>query len=92
MVPGMHDPFADLESLAFRPTGSELAAEKERAERKRREEAFWNRPEDEVQRDLVIPEEDLPARYRGGPHRWFRSANIVDLIRAKPTQKKKHGQ
>jgi hypothetical protein len=55
----MYDPFVDLDGLAYRPTESALAAEKERAERKKREEAFWDRPEDEVRRDLIVPEEDL---------------------------------
>jgi hypothetical protein len=77
----MSNPFTDLEGLAYRP---DPAMEEERAERKRREDAFWNRLEDEIRRDLVIPEEDLPAKYRGWPRRWFRSANVVDLVRRLP--------
>jgi hypothetical protein len=65
-------------------TGQIQRWKEERAERKRREDAFWNRLEDEIRRDLVIPEEDIPAKYRGGPRRWFRSANVVDLVRRLP--------
>ncbi len=43
-------------------------------------EAFWNRPEEEIWRDLVVPEEDLPPSQRGHPNRQFRSKNVADLV------------
>jgi hypothetical protein len=87
----MNDSF-DLRKCEYRPTEAELVAEKERAELKRREEAFWNLPEDEMRRALVVAEEDLPVEYRGGPYRQFRSANVVDLVRVREARKKQHGQ
>jgi hypothetical protein len=55
----------------------------ERIERKKREEAFWNRSDEQIRRDLVVPEEDLPAICRGNTRRWFRSDNVVDLARVR---------
>jgi len=49
-------------------------------ERAEAETAFWDRPGDRLWRDLVLPEEDLPPARRGGPRRWFKSANIVELV------------
>jgi hypothetical protein len=58
-----------------------IETDEERKERQARHEAFWNRPEGEVWRELTLAEEDLPPYRRGGPHRWFRSANIIDLVK-----------
>lgn len=41
--------------------------------------AYWKRAD--VLRQLAVAEEDLPPDRRGGPHRRFRSANVVDLVR-----------
>jgi hypothetical protein len=33
-----------------------------------------------VLREVPLPEEDLPPDRRGGPHRHFKSVNVVDLV------------
>jgi hypothetical protein len=43
--------------------------------------AFWNQPDEVIWCALIPPEEDLPPKERGGVRRWFRSANIVDLVK-----------
>jgi len=50
---------------------------RERAEH----EAFWRRPLEEIRRELQPAEEDLPLDHRGGPYRWFRSKNVIDLVK-----------
>lgn len=62
-------------------TTHHIETEEERRERQAKHEAFWNRPEEEVFRDLQPAEEDLPPDHRGGPYRWFRSPNIIDLVK-----------
>jgi hypothetical protein len=59
----------------------QLETEEERLKRRAREEAFWNRPADEVMADLTIDEEDLPLPCRGQHHRHFRSPNVIDLVK-----------
>ena len=61
----------------------QLETEEDRAKRRARERAFWDRPNDEVMRDLTIREEDLPQQSRGGFYRHFRSANVVDLVKVR---------
>jgi hypothetical protein len=60
-----------------------LETNEERAERQAKADAFWNRPQAEVMRDLVIREEDLPLDHRGGPYRQFRSSNMIDLVQVR---------
>ena len=62
---------------------SRLETDEERDSREARTRAFWDRSEGEIFRDLILPEEDLPAELRGGPHRWFRSPNVLDLVQAR---------
>jgi hypothetical protein len=50
---------------------------RERAEH----EAFWRLSEKKIARDLQPAEEDLPPNCRGGAHRWFRSPNVIDLVK-----------
>jgi hypothetical protein len=54
--------------------------EEERAKRHAWAEAFWARPEEEVMRDLVFPEEEraqwTTAKWDGG-YRWFKSPNVI---------------
>lgn len=52
-----------------------------RARERVEHDAFWNCPADEVWRELVPAEEDLPPDRRGGPYRWFRSPNVIDLVK-----------
>ena len=54
-------------------TAIHIETDKERRTRQAQHEAFWNRPEAEIWRELTPPEEDLPPDHRGGPYRWFRS-------------------
>jgi hypothetical protein len=62
---------------------SHIETDEERLERRAKEAAFWNRPEEVVLSELVLPEEDLPIDRRGGAYRWFRSPNVVDLAKAR---------
>ncbi len=57
----------------------QLETDAQRALREARTRAFWDRNEDAIWRDLIPPEEDLPASRRGGPYRWFKSPNVADL-------------
>lgn len=52
-----------------------------RARERAEHEAFWNRPMEEIARELSPAEEDLPPDHRGGPYRWFRSPNVIDLVK-----------
>jgi hypothetical protein len=54
--------------------------EARRAREKGRSDAFWNRPQEQVMADLVIPVEDLPRGHYGGYWRAFRSPNVIDLV------------
>ena len=67
----------------MRPHWTLLETPEQRAERLAQADAFWSRPEDELWRDLVLPEEDLPMSSRGGAHRWFRSENVIDLVKVR---------
>jgi hypothetical protein len=58
-----------------------IETDEERRARQIQHEAFWDRPETEVMSELVPPEEDLPPQARGGPYRWFRSPNVIDLVK-----------
>jgi hypothetical protein len=49
----------------------------------KRPDPFWDRPEDEIWRDLVVPGEDLPLKARGKYYRWFRSLNVIDLVKVR---------
>jgi hypothetical protein len=62
-----------------------IETDEERRTRQAQHEAFWNRTETEIWRELVPPEEDLPPDHRGGPHRWFRSPNVIDLVKIRRT-------
>jgi hypothetical protein len=52
-----------------------------RARERAEHDAFWNRPEGEIWGDLQPAEEDLPPERRGSPYRWFRSPNVIDLVK-----------
>jgi hypothetical protein len=62
---------------------SYFETDEERATREARAEAFWNRGDSEIFSDLILPEEDLPPERRGGAYRWFRSRNVLDLVKAR---------
>jgi hypothetical protein len=55
-------------------------------------EAFWARPEEEVMRDLVFPEEErarwTTAKWDGG-YRWFKSPNVICLEKARKAREAK---
>jgi hypothetical protein len=59
---------------------SYLETAEERAAREARAEAFWIGSDSN---NLVLPEEDLPPERRGGMYRWFRSPNVLDLVKAR---------
>jgi hypothetical protein len=40
----------------------------------------------EIFRDLLLPEEAFRQEIRGGAHRWFRSQNVLDLVKARKTR------
>jgi hypothetical protein len=60
----------------------DLETLEERKARRARDDAFWDRPDEEVQRDLTFCEEDrhlfTSTPWNGG-FRWFRSPNVVCL-------------
>jgi hypothetical protein len=60
-----------------------LETDEERSAREARAEAFWKRSDSETFSDLILPEEDLPPERRGGMYRWFRSPNVLDLVKAR---------
>jgi hypothetical protein len=66
--------------------------EEERAKRHAWAEAFWARPEEEVMRDLVFPEEEraqwTTAKWDGG-FRWFKSPNVIGLEKARKAREVK---
>jgi hypothetical protein len=62
---------------------SYFETDEERAAREARAEAFWNRSDSEIFSGLILPEEDLPPERRGGTSRWFRSPNVLDLVKAR---------
>lgn len=66
-------------------TAIHIETDKERRTRQAQHEAFWNCPEAEIWRELTPPEEDLPPDHRGGPYRWFRSPNVIDLVKIRKT-------
>jgi hypothetical protein len=64
----------------------QLETEEQRIERRAWTEAFWARPEAEVMRDLVFPEEErtqwTAVQWSGG-FRWFESPNVICLERVR---------
>jgi hypothetical protein len=62
---------------------SYLETDEERAARETRAEAFWTESESEIFGDLILAEEDLPPERRGGAYRWFRSPNVIDLVKVR---------
>jgi hypothetical protein len=62
---------------------SYLETDEERAARETRAEAFWIGSDSEIFSDLILPEEDLPPERRGGAYRWFRSPNVLDLVKVR---------
>jgi hypothetical protein len=60
--------------------------DEERQKRREREKGFWDRPGEEVMRDLTFPEEERArwtlAKWEGG-FRWFRSPNVICLEKAR---------
>jgi hypothetical protein len=51
-------------------------------------EALFALPKDEFWRQMINCEEDLPSNRRGGAYRWFRSENVVDLLKIRKERAK----
>lgn len=60
--------------------------DEERQKRRERQKAFWDRPGEDVMRDLTFPEEERArwtlAKWEGG-FRWCRSPNVICLKKAR---------
>jgi hypothetical protein len=70
----------------------QLETDDESARRRAWGEALWARPEEEIMRDLVFPEEEraqwTAAKWDGG-FRWFKSPNVICLERARKAREAK---